>query len=157
MAKDRTTIGQMREQVSIMTVSSNSFGDFSVQNSYVVKYVLHARVRSMDRAEYKRGIGSSTTERTHIVIIRNGSNILIDKDNLIKWDGTYYKILGMERIGRNADDPKKRYVRIEIAYSHEVDALQNPSPVGISTPDLDTIPDTYALDGIPDEEHTPLA
>jgi len=157
MAKDRTTIGQMREQVSIMTVSSAAFGDFSVQNSYVVKYTLRARVRDMEHTEAKRGISLSTEERTHVAIIRNGSAISIDNDDLVRWRGAYYKILGVERIARNVDDPKLRFIRIVMVYSHDVDAMNNPSPIGSDAqPNLLTIPSSYMLNSIPDQDYIPL-
>ena len=164
MAKDRTTIGQMREQVSIVTVSSDSFDSFSVRNNYAIKYTLRSRVRDMEHTESKRGISLSTEERTHVAIIRNGtlgdSSTLydnIDNDNLVMWRGAYYSILGKERIARNVDDPKLRFIRIVMVYSHEVDAMNNPSPMGSEAqPNLLTVPDSYMLSSIPDQDYIPL-
>jgi hypothetical protein len=128
MAKDRTTIGQLRDQIKIVDMTTDSFGVFSAENTYTVKYTRRARVRSMNLQDAKRGIGFSTTEYTHMVIIRNSSNTHIDNDNLVLWRGDYYKIIGKEGIARNVDDPKKRFIRLYIAYSHKADAFDNPAP-----------------------------
>jgi hypothetical protein len=128
MAKDRTTIGQMREQVTILTVSDIPFGEYSVENKYSVKHSLRSRVRSMEVTESKNGIGRSDNERTHLFIVRNGASISIDSTNMILWRHDYYKVIGVEEIARNVDDPKKRYLRIEAVFDSEETAYMNPAP-----------------------------
>lgn len=129
MAKPRATIGQMREKIQIITLSTTPVGVYSGQDTYSVDYTMRARVRSMSGAQEKNGIGYSDSERTHIIIIRNGSHIKIDKNNMIIWDTRFYKIIrGPERIGRTLDDPKKRYLRMEVVYDSEHDGFVEEAP-----------------------------
>jgi hypothetical protein len=130
MAKKRTTIGQMREQVTIMTVSSSPFGDYSIQDTYSQKYPpFRARVRTLESNRSRNGMANSIDgERTHVVIFRNGGQE-IDSDDMLLWDGNYYKITGdPEKIGLRIDDPKKRYLRMEVKFDSKVGAFTNPSP-----------------------------
>lgn len=123
MAKDRTTIGQMREQVYIMTVASAPFGDYSIQNTYTQKYVLRARVRDLEGYNIRRDIGRTDGERTHVVFVRNGSTLEIDTSDLIRWRGDYYRITSIVPTGRTVDDPRNRFLRIEIVFHAKAGAF----------------------------------
>ena len=127
MSIERTTIGQMRDVIEILKVESNPYGDFSVENTYTPILKCRARVRNLSEVGSKRGIGDSTTAYTHVVIIRRGQRE-IDNDNMIKWGNNMYRIIGVEHIARTANDPKKRFTRIYMSFSHTDTALDNPSP-----------------------------
>lgn len=127
MSIERTTIGQMRDVIEIMKVESNPYGDFSVENTYTSILKCRARVRNLSEMGIKRGIGDATTAYTHTVVIRRGKREL-DNDNMIKYRDGLYRIIGFEHIARTSNDPKKRYTRIYMAFSHTEDALNNPSP-----------------------------
>ncbi len=129
--KRRTSIGQRREQITIMTVSTSPFGAHSLENSYTEKYVLRARVRQeLNRLpQEKGGIGYDVIgERTHIVVFRNG-NYDIDNTNMVLWRGAYYKIIaGPEAIGITADSTMTRYMRLDMKYDSDVGTFANPAP-----------------------------
>jgi len=128
MAVDRTTIGQMREQIQIVTASSAPFGEFSIENEFTLKFNARARVRNLNEVSLKRNIGMDIGQYTHTFIIRASTNRKVDNNDMIIWKHDLYAIIGLEYIARNTVDPKKRFIRIYGAFSRNEVAFQNPAP-----------------------------
>lgn len=120
MAIDRTTIGQMRERVAILTVSAHPFGEFSISDDYTYKYTLRARVRKINGVDARNGIGIHDGETTHVVIVRNGAAISIDKSCMLVWRTGFYRILSVNTLSRYSGDPKDRFLQLEVAYDSKV-------------------------------------
>jgi len=131
MATRRTTIGQMRDVVEFLSRDTAISGDYSGEDTYTIELSTRGRVRSMEGSQSRNGIGMYDLERTNTLTVRRNTRTeAIDTENFVRWQDKVYAIKNAEPIGVTSDDPKKRFLRMELTFYVDsvTTTFRDPSP-----------------------------
>ena len=128
--RPRTTIGQMRQQIKILTYGDSPFGAHSLERTFVEVATVRARVTNISGSATREGKGLDANI-THMIVIRK-PEFEITTENMIEWirPGTneHLRIRQVRPVGRTSNDPRQQFMMMLCESKGLKGAFKDPSP-----------------------------